>query len=144
MPFNRKDYPANWEELRQQRLEMAGHCCEWCGAPNLAWIVRHPKPTEYREIEVLGQQVTKPYGDFDVLEGLIAPTPGWIKELGLKRVVLTTAHLDRSLTNHDISNLRSLCQRCHLNHDRAAQHLPNRRYGRQHTRPHQTKLELPC
>lgn len=33
-------------------------------------------------------------------------------------VILATAHLDQDPTNNDHSNLRSLCQECHLAHDR--------------------------
>lgn len=36
------------------------------------------------------------------------------------RVVLTIAHLDHALTNHDLTNLRAMCQRCHLRYDRDA------------------------
>ena len=34
------------------------------------------------------------------------------------RVVLTTAHLDHQPENCADENLRALCQRCHLKHDR--------------------------
>ena len=34
-------------------------------------------------------------------------------------VILATAHLDHDPTNNKHSNLRSLCQECHLAHDRA-------------------------
>ena len=43
------------------------------------------------------------------------------------RVVLTTAHVyDRAPAAASLLNLAALCQRCHLNHDRA-QHLQSRR-----------------
>lgn len=42
------------------------------------------------------------------------------------RVVLTVAHLDHTPENCDESNLRALCQRCHLNYDRHI-HAANRR-----------------
>lgn len=35
------------------------------------------------------------------------------------RVILTVAHLDHDPRNCDESNLAALCQRCHLNYDRA-------------------------
>ena len=35
------------------------------------------------------------------------------------RVVLAAAHLDNDPANNRLRNLRSLCQRCHLRHDRA-------------------------
>jgi hypothetical protein len=42
------------------------------------------------------------------------------------RVVLAGAHLDHDPANNRLGNLRSLCQRCHLIHDRP-QHLAPRR-----------------
>jgi len=47
------------------------------------------------------------------------------------KVILTVAHLDRDRTNNRFKNLAALCQRCHLNHDRA-QHIQNRKYGREY------------
>jgi hypothetical protein len=34
------------------------------------------------------------------------------------RIVLTVAHLDHTPENNADSNLRALCQRCHILHDR--------------------------
>lgn len=34
------------------------------------------------------------------------------------RVVLATAHLDHDPTNNRPANLKALCQRCHITHDR--------------------------
>jgi heterodisulfide reductase subunit B len=45
-------------------------------------------------------------------------------------VYLTTAHLDRNRDNNRFWNLRALCQRCHLSHDRN-QHNHARKYGRE-------------
>jgi hypothetical protein len=42
------------------------------------------------------------------------------------RVVLAAAHLDHDPANNGLRNLRSLCQRCHLTHDRP-HHLAQRR-----------------
>ena len=42
------------------------------------------------------------------------------------RVVLAAAHLDHDPGNNGLRNLRSLCQRCHLTHDRP-HHLAQRR-----------------
>lgn len=33
-PENKKLYPANWKEIRQEILERAKHSCESCGVPN--------------------------------------------------------------------------------------------------------------
>jgi hypothetical protein len=42
------------------------------------------------------------------------------------RVVLAAAHLDHDPANNRLRNLRGLCQRCHLTHDRP-HHLAQRR-----------------
>lgn len=55
------------------------------------------------------------------------------------KVVLTTAHLDGDKTNNRFSNLRHLCNRCHLHHD-IGHHVMNRKYGRHHGGKHQIKL----
>lgn len=34
------------------------------------------------------------------------------------KIVLTIAHLDHDITNNDASNLKALCQKCHLNYDK--------------------------
>ena len=41
------------------------------------------------------------------------------------RVVLAAAHLDSNPSNNRLANLRALCQRCHMLHDRA-HHLAQR------------------
>jgi 5-methylcytosine-specific restriction endonuclease McrA len=46
------------------------------------------------------------------------------------KVCLTVAHIDQDRNNNRFWNLKALCQRCHLNHDRK-QHIFNRKYGRQ-------------
>ena len=33
-PENRKRYPKNWKQIRQQILERAGNRCEFCGVEN--------------------------------------------------------------------------------------------------------------
>ena len=43
----------------------------------------------------------------------------------MTRVVLAAAHLDSDPTNNRLKNLRALCQRCHMLHDRS-HHLAQR------------------
>ena len=43
----------------------------------------------------------------------------------MTRVVLAAAHLDSDPTNNRLRNLRALCQRCHMLHDRP-HHLAQR------------------
>lgn len=48
---------------------------------------------------------------------------------GATRIVITIAHLDHQPENNSPVNLRALCQRCHLGHDRP-HHLAVRRARR--------------
>jgi hypothetical protein len=49
-----------------------------------------------------------------------------IDQLRATRVILAAAHLDHDPANSAPSNLKSLCQRCHMLHDRP-HHLAQRR-----------------
>ena len=136
MPIRKQDYPPDWDAISIQIRTEAGWCCEWCNAPNGAYIVRTkgaPLLVTQKTVIIAGIEKRVPYGDFTV-----APD----KAPGSTKIILTVAHLDRDTTNNNRDNLAALCQRCHLNHDRYAQHIPNRHYGRYHAKEHQTKLEL--
>jgi hypothetical protein len=50
------------------------------------------------------------------------------------RVILTVAHLDHDTTHNARTNLRALCQACHLGLDRW-QHVANRKYGKMKQQP---------
>jgi len=96
MPMDRSRYPKDWDAIsRRIRFERAGNQCEWCGVAN---YTIHP---DTRSI-----------------------------------VVLTVAHLGTPLADGTPvsksetmdcrpENLAALCQRCHLNFDRA-DHLQRR------------------
>lgn len=131
MPIDYKQYPPNWlTEIRPAILARAGEIrdaggaiiqeasCEFCGVPNHTWVLRK-KTVDFREIEYAGTSKSVPVND-------------WIEcyEGEGRRVIITTAHLDRDKTNNNLFNLAALCQRCHLNHDRVAQHIPNRKFGK--------------
>ena len=57
------------------------------------------------------------------------------------KVVLTTAHLDHDTTRNDLSNLRHLCQRCHLTLD-AGHHAQNARRTRIRRREEAGQMRL--
>jgi hypothetical protein len=130
MPIRKQDYPPNWDAISLQVRADANNRCEWCGVANATCIVRIPAQQHCR---VTIGEVTKEVPFFD-FEEHPPKTPG------TTRIILTVAHLDRDTHNNERSNLAALCQRCHLNHDRKAQHIPNRRYGRDHKKEHQFKL----
>ena len=58
------------------------------------------------------------------------------------RVVLTTAHLDHDTTHNDMSNLRHLCQRCHLRLD-SEHHRRNATRTRLRRREEAGQMSLP-
>lgn len=126
MPINYKNYPPEWKTvIRPAILKRAGDKCEFCGVENKKWIFRCKwdgyecyqdsdgglffaenskkidNNTEFWDLEPLG------------------------KDKAIK-VVLIIAHLDHDVTNNDYSNLKALCQRCHLRHD-AKFHSSNRK-----------------
>lgn len=109
MPIDYKKYAANFRtELRPAVLERASHKCENCGLENGTVVKKgkFQKATE-TDLEKL-EQVKK---NFDKLGQAL-------KSLDLAKIVLTTAHLDHNIENNDLSNLKCLCQRCHLNYDK--------------------------
>lgn len=105
-------YPIDWPELsRAIRFGRAKGKCEQCSRPH------------GRTISHLGDgRWFDPEGDIwrdgqgraiDWLE-----FSDYQEQLRQTRIVLATAHLDHDPTNNSAANLRALCQRCHLHHDR--------------------------
>ena len=54
-------------------------------------------------------------------QGRMARWPDLVEatQFRMTRVVLAAAHLDSDPTNNRLTNLRALCQRCHLLHDQS-------------------------
>lgn len=117
MPCDYSKYPKNWKsEIRPRILARANDTCEQegCGAVNHSWGY-HGKDEVFYSVA----QITKALEDTgrdmfeagDVLEGVgINKKP--------KKIVLTVAHLDHDLTHNQDENLKALCQRHHLQHDK--------------------------
>lgn len=95
MPVDWSKYPDNWRDLVAQVRARSGDRCECRGECGTSSCGARCAAVNYQ------------------------PHP----ETG-SRVVLTTAHLDHDTTHNDLSNLRHLCQRCHLRMD-AALHARN-------------------
>lgn len=105
-----KLYHKTWKSvIRPAILERANNKCEFCGVDNYA--------TGYRD----------KHGTFCKSEGLQMETDELDGEK-IIRIVLTIAHLDHDINNNDYSNLKALCQRCHLNYDKE-HHKRTRKYG---------------
>lgn len=115
MPIDYKEYHPKWRLIsRLIRLRRAGNCCELCGVPNGATIIRPYQDKSKWQLWPMG-----------ITENLVK----FIKPVKVTRVTLTVAHLDHNKENNRFSNLKALCNRCHLLHD-GKQHQWSRKYGR--------------
>lgn len=130
MPINYKDYPANWNEIRERILERARHRCEDCGAPNRSFIKKSDRePVRGGEYAMYKNLIQRDHSKQQALQ-----------IMGFTEIVLTIAHLDHDKENEHVSDdrLKALCQRCHLKYD-LPRHIENRKYGR-NFRKNQKKL----
>ena len=118
-PEHRWLYPIDWCELSIAiRFGRAGGRCEQCRRPH-GKQVRHLGDGRWWDEDV-GQWRD---GDGRIVRSL--PLTCNDPLLAVTTVVLATAHLDHDPANNAGRNLRALCQRCHILHDRP-EHLRQR------------------
>jgi 5-methylcytosine-specific restriction endonuclease McrA len=98
-PENKKLYPKNWKSIREKILLRSKNKCEFCGVENYA--------IGYRDEN----------GKFIELVELEKQNAALFDGKKLIKIVLTIAHLDHNPQNNKESNLKALCQKCHLNYD---------------------------
>ncbi len=104
-------YPIDWPQLSAVvRFGRAGGRCERCGRPH-GQIGHHLGDGRWWD------EGTGTWRDGRGRE-VAPPAYGEYKRLRRTRVVLAAAHLDHDLGNNRPRNVRALCQRCHLLHDR--------------------------
>ena len=120
-PENRKRYPANWKQIREEILKRADNKCEHCGIENGSIIIdacgtgqrTYIQPRANRiNYEIMKKFLDK-YPKYIVMK---LSTGEWV-QIKQGKVVLTVAHLDHTPENCDPSNLRALCQKCHNQYD---------------------------
>lgn len=113
-PENKHRYPANWKAIRAAILERAHDCCEQCKVPNGERIARgagrHVDTYQTSDANVYSADTGEHLGRVRMSEYELK---------NMVEIVLTIAHLDHQPENCDPSNLRALCQRCHLRYDAA-------------------------
>jgi hypothetical protein len=118
-PELRPLYPAHWRELSQRvRFERAAGRCQGCGRPHLTWLRCLPD----------GRWFDKAAAAWRDRRGRSCRWPDLVETTQFRttRVVLAAAHMDGDPSNNRLRNLRALCQRCHMLHDRPY-HLAQRR-----------------
>lgn len=125
-PENRGRYPANWKtEIRPAILKRANNRCEFCGVPNYRLGYRDGqgkfKAVDERQFSE-GQIIQYILAETDDQKWYLDKDPMLCAvqhgEAKVFKIVLTIAHLDHTPENNDPDNLRALCQKCHLNHDK--------------------------
>ena len=103
-------YPIDWQQLSAViRFERAKGRCDGCGRPHGRQVQCLPDGRWYDE-----ERATWRCGRGRAVRGKV--TAEIIPRL--TKVTLATAHLDHDPTNNDAANLKALCQRCHMLHDR--------------------------
>jgi hypothetical protein len=117
MPIRPEDrwlYPIDWRPLSQTvRFDRAGAKCEGCSRPHLRRVV-HLGDGRWWDADIRcwrsdrGKRISMRAGFA-------------LASVRVTYVVLACAHLDHDPGNSASSNLKALCQRCHMIHD-AAEH----------------------
>lgn len=137
MPMNRKNYPANWDDISRAARQRAAWKCEACGVPNGAIICRSKSdPAKYIVYDwQRSKWLFDGRDDFDRKD---------FDKRKTTRVVLTVHHVGapypdgragdpRDKMDVRPENLQALCQRCHLLAD-LDHHIENARITRQSKR----------
>ena len=105
-------YPPHWAELsRKVRFARAGGRCQTCSRPHGVELRCLPD----------GRWFDASAATWRDGKGRVARWPDLVEASGMKitRVVLAAAHLDHDPANNRLRNLKCMCQRCHLLHDRS-------------------------
>jgi hypothetical protein len=109
-------YPIDWPQIsRAIRFGRAKGRCEACARPHKAKVLcvsdgRWLDQAQWRDCR--GRPCLSPRGQA-------------LDEVKVTRVILAAAHVDHDPVNSRPSNLKCLCQRCHMLHDRP-HHLAQR------------------
>jgi hypothetical protein len=118
-PEMRRFYPSDWAQIsRRVRFERAAGICQGCNRRHGMTVRCLPDGRWFDPV-----QNTWRNG-----RGRPARWPDLVETAQIRhtRVVLAAAHLDHNPRNNRGRNLKSLCQRCHMIHDRP-HHLAQRR-----------------
>lgn len=122
MPMDRSKYPKDWPQIsRRIRFERAQGRCEWCDVPNYA--LRDNESLIWVEASDVDQH-GEPSFDLEAATMIILT----VAHLGVDKPDGTPGDKRDTMDCRE-DNLAALCQRCHLNFDRA-DHVQNRMRNR--------------
>lgn len=115
-PENKDRYPKDWSRISLSIRERAKWRCEFCGIQGgqLGGRDYHGNWHPALPLRVEGQRTIWPVRG---TRALCEAEPAPIK-LKIIKIILTVAHLDHTPENCDPSNLKALCQKCHLDYDK--------------------------
>src|SRR5690606_24615649 len=126
MPIGYKKYPSNWKtEIVPKIKARENNRCAFRGVKN--YSVGYRNGTEF--IPTWGNEYQDKAGKGELTYKEARDLVKHCNECGddnLIIIVLTVAHLDHDITNNELSNLKALCQKCHLDYDKE-HHRKNRR-----------------
>lgn len=130
----RSRYNKNWQVISYQiRVERADDKCEQCKIQNGILIKRFRDGIYRLATTTESEQVSYLQKAFKM------KLHSAIKQAGLKRVVLSVAHINHIETDDRPENLFCGCQWCHLKHDRADNWMRRKR----HKATQMTLFDLP-
>lgn len=118
-PENKIRYPKDWKQIRADILERAANCCETCKVPNHSFVERGTGKDAGTYKNEEGKVFCSESGEY---LGMARISEYHAKSF--VKIVLTIAHMDHTPENCDPSNLKALCQSCHLKYD-AEHHRKN-------------------
>src|SRR6266545_1201636 len=113
-PEKRSLYPSNWKQISKDARQRASNKCELCKAPNGRLVARGTGRDA-------GTYMLEHGAVFSEVDGapLGVARGSEYERSHLVRIILTVSHTDHNPENCERSNLRALCQKCHLHWDRA-------------------------
>lgn len=118
MPIDYKKYPSNWKtEIVPKVKARDNNCCAFCGVRNYSVGYRIGSkfsPTGGNEMHDKAGN-----GELSYKEARALVTHcNECCEDKLIVIVLTVSHLNHDINDNDLSNLKALCQKCHLDYDK--------------------------
>ena len=118
MPCNYKLYPSNWKtEIVPQVKARDKNCCAFCGVKN--YSVGYRQNSKF--ISTAGNEWHDKAGNGELSYKEARELVKHCNEFAddnLIVIVLTVAHLNHDINDNDLSNLKALCQKCHLDYDK--------------------------